>query len=174
MPLTAQAQSFDCRTLDMWMNKRSVTTRILPNWISKCPTFTLDSLTAWLDRLVQNSVQIRLSGWEDAAVAEEACAAFGETICNVSEIWKVTEATYQEGVDLSDIVRWPGTVITGGSSLRPNGADGLCPGLSSPHCPVCACLLVSSLLLAGATMSQRSSLTQSAHFVRQALTAYRA
>ncbi len=45
-------------------------------------------------------------------------------------------------------------------------------GSSSPHCPVCACLLVSSLLLAGATMSQRSSLTQSAHFVRQALTAY--
>jgi hypothetical protein len=37
---------------------------------------------------------------------------------------------------------------------------------------VCACLLVSSLLLGGATMSQRSSLTQSAHFVRQALTAY--
>jgi hypothetical protein len=36
----------------------------------------------------------------------------------------------------------------------------------------CACLLVSSSLLAGATMSQRSSLTQSAHFVRQALTAY--
>ena len=31
---------------------------------------------------------------------------------------------------------------------------------------------VSSLLLGGATMSQRSSLTQSAHFVRQALTAY--
>jgi hypothetical protein len=35
-----------------------------------------------------------------------------------------------------------------------------------------ACSLVSSLLLNGATMSQESSLTQSAHSVRQALTAY--
>src|SRR5262249_42008138 len=33
--------------------------------------------------------------------------------------------------------------------------------------------LVSSLLLSGATMSQQSSLTQSAHSVRQVLTAYR-
>src|SRR5262249_62045946 len=39
--------------------------------------------------------------------------------------------------------------------------------------PVCACSLVSSLLLSGATMSQQSSLTQSAHSVRQVLTAYR-
>src|SRR4029453_5303745 len=38
--------------------------------------------------------------------------------------------------------------------------------------PVCACSLVSSLLLSGATMSQQSSLTQSAHSVRQVLTAY--
>jgi len=37
---------------------------------------------------------------------------------------------------------------------------------------VCACSLVSSLLLSGATMSQQSSLTQSAHSVRQVLTAY--
>src|SRR6516165_5758414 len=36
----------------------------------------------------------------------------------------------------------------------------------------CACSLVSSLLLSGATMSQQSSLTQSAHSVRQVLTAY--
>src|SRR5262249_49318573 len=35
------------------------------------------------------------------------------------------------------------------------------------------CSLVSSLLLNGATMSQESSLTQSAHSVRQVLTAYR-
>src|SRR5262249_55877977 len=38
--------------------------------------------------------------------------------------------------------------------------------------PVCACSLVSSLLLSGATMSQQSSLTQSAHSVRQVLTDY--
>src|SRR5262249_27051227 len=38
--------------------------------------------------------------------------------------------------------------------------------------PVRACSLVSSLLLNGATMSQESSLTQSAHSVRQVLTAY--
>ena len=37
---------------------------------------------------------------------------------------------------------------------------------------VCACSLVSSLLLSGATMSQQPSLTQSAHSVRQVLTAY--
>ena len=35
-----------------------------------------------------------------------------------------------------------------------------------------ACSLVSSLLLNGATMSQESSLMQSAHSVRQVLTAY--
>src|SRR5262249_60014525 len=34
------------------------------------------------------------------------------------------------------------------------------------------CSLVSSLLLSGATMSQQSSLTQSAHSVRPVLTAY--
>src|SRR5262249_31808578 len=51
---------------------------------------------------------------------------------------------------------------------------GLCeyPGLSFQRSPVCACSLVSSLLLSGATMSQQSSLTQSAHSVRQVLTAY--
>ena len=64
---------------------------------------------------------------------------------------------------------WKGTLSFGAGRRNPGPA---CPGLSSPHCPVCACVLVSSLLLAGATMSQRSSLTQSAHFVRQALTAY--
>src|SRR5215510_11724524 len=47
------------------------------------------------------------------------------------------------------------------------------PGLSFQRSPVCACSLVSSLLLSGATMSQQSSLTQSAHSVRQVLTAYR-
>src|SRR2546429_4810885 len=46
------------------------------------------------------------------------------------------------------------------------------PGLSFQRCPVRACSLVSSLLLNGATMSQESSLTQSAHSVRQVLTAY--
>jgi hypothetical protein len=46
------------------------------------------------------------------------------------------------------------------------------PGLSFQRSPVCACSLVSSLLLSGATMSQQSSLTQSARSVRQALTAY--
>src|SRR5262249_38006229 len=46
------------------------------------------------------------------------------------------------------------------------------PGLSFQRSPVCACSLVSSLLLSGATMSQQSSLTQSAHSVRQVLTAY--
>src|SRR5262249_7124755 len=45
-------------------------------------------------------------------------------------------------------------------------------GLSFQRSPVCACSLVSSLLLSGATMSQQSSLTQSAHSVRQVLTAY--
>jgi hypothetical protein len=48
--------------------------------------------------------------------------------------------------------------------------------LASPshcRCPVRACSLVSSLLLNGATMSQESSLTQSAHSVRQVLTAYK-
>src|SRR6516225_2932756 len=34
------------------------------------------------------------------------------------------------------------------------------PGLSFQRSPVCACSLVSSLLLSGATMSQQSSLTQ--------------
>src|SRR5262249_18060499 len=48
------------------------------------------------------------------------------------------------------------------------------PGLSFQRSPVCACSLVSSLLLSGATMSQQSSLTQSAHSVRQVLTAYTA
>src|SRR5262249_7541028 len=48
------------------------------------------------------------------------------------------------------------------------------PGLSFQRSPVCACSLVSSLLLSGATMSQQSSLTQSAHSVRQVLTAYMA
>jgi hypothetical protein len=43
---------------------------------------------------------------------------------------------------------------------------------AAPRSPVCACSLVSSLLLSGATMSQQSSLTQSAHSVRQVLTAY--
>src|SRR5262244_3598269 len=46
------------------------------------------------------------------------------------------------------------------------------PGLSFQRSPVCACSLVSSLLLSGATMSQQSSLTQSVHSVRQVLTAY--
>ncbi len=45
-------------------------------------------------------------------------------------------------------------------------------GPSSPRSPVCACSLVSSLLLVRATMSQDSSLTQSGQSVRQALTAY--
>src|SRR5262249_23605233 len=48
------------------------------------------------------------------------------------------------------------------------------PGLSFQRSPVCAYSLVSSLLLSGATMSQQSSLTQSAHSVRQVLTAYTA
>src|SRR5262245_13416900 len=63
-----------------------------------------------------------------------------------------------------------------GSSLQRNDAGvWLCeyPGLSFQRCPVRACSLVSSLLLNGATMSQESSLTQSAHSVRQVLTAYR-
>src|SRR5437660_5420663 len=62
-----------------------------------------------------------------------------------------------------------------GSSLQRNDADvWLCeyPGLSFQRSPVCACSLVSSLLLSGATMSQQPSLTQSAHSVRQVLTAY--
>src|SRR5438270_4856050 len=62
-----------------------------------------------------------------------------------------------------------------GSSPRQNGADGWLggyPGPFSPRCPVCACLLVSSWLPNRATMSQESSLTQSGHSVRQALTAY--
>src|SRR5262249_44244443 len=62
-----------------------------------------------------------------------------------------------------------------GSSLQRNDAGvWLCeyPGLSFQRSPVCACSLVSSLLLSGATMSQQSSLTQSAHSVRQVLTAY--
>jgi hypothetical protein len=46
------------------------------------------------------------------------------------------------------------------------------PGLSFQRSPVCACSLVLSLLLNRATMSQESSLTQSAHSVRQVLTAY--
>src|SRR5262249_17826691 len=57
-----------------------------------------------------------------------------------------------------------------GSSLQRNDAGvRLCeyPGLSFQRSPVCACSLVSSLLLSGATMSQQSSLTQSAHSVRQ-------
>src|SRR6516164_4010407 len=62
-----------------------------------------------------------------------------------------------------------------GSSLQRNDAGvWLCeyPGLSFQRSPVCACSLVSSLLLGGATMSQQSALTQSAHSVRQVLTAY--
>src|SRR5262249_17908078 len=62
-----------------------------------------------------------------------------------------------------------------GSSLQRNDAGVWpCeyPGLSFQRSPVCACSLVSSLLLSGATMSQQSSLTQSAHSVRQVLTAY--
>src|SRR5215467_6059122 len=62
-----------------------------------------------------------------------------------------------------------------GSSLQRNDAGvWLCeyPGLSFQRSPVCACSLVSSLLLSGATMSQQSSLTKSAHSVRQVLTAY--
>src|SRR5262249_8567912 len=46
------------------------------------------------------------------------------------------------------------------------------PGLPFQRSPVCACSLVSSSLLSGATMSQQSSLSQSAHSVRQVLTAY--
>src|SRR5262249_15648041 len=46
------------------------------------------------------------------------------------------------------------------------------PGPSSPRSPVSACSLVSSLLLVRATMRQDSSLTQSGHSIRQALTAY--
>src|SRR5262249_49284984 len=64
-----------------------------------------------------------------------------------------------------------------GSSLQRNDAGvWLCeyPGLSFQRSPVCAYSLVSSLLLSGATMSQQSSLTQSAHSVRQVLTAYTA
>src|SRR5437588_11323556 len=64
---------------------------------------------------------------------------------------------------------------TSGSSPRQNGADGWLggyPGPFSPRCPVCACLLVSSWLPNRATMSQVSSLTQSGHSVRQAMTAY--
>src|SRR5262249_503121 len=64
-----------------------------------------------------------------------------------------------------------------GSSLQRNDAGvWLCeyPGLSFQRSPVCACSLVSSLLLSGATMSQQSSLTQSAHSVRPVLTAYSA
>src|SRR5260370_29400509 len=62
-----------------------------------------------------------------------------------------------------------------GSSLQRNDADvWLCeyPGLSFQRSPVCACSLVSSLLLSGATMSQQHSLTQSAHSVSLVLTAY--
>src|SRR6516162_9375698 len=64
-----------------------------------------------------------------------------------------------------------------GSSLQRNDAGvWLCeyPGLSFQRSPVCACSLVSSLLLGGAMMSQQSSLTQSAHSVRQVLTAHTA
>src|SRR5262249_60867943 len=63
-----------------------------------------------------------------------------------------------------------------GTSLQRNDAGVLLceyPGLSFQRSPVCACSLVSSLLLSGATMSQQSSLTQSAHSVRQVLTAYK-
>src|SRR5438270_12941065 len=71
--------------------------------------------------------------------------------------------------------RIPGLPARCGSSLQRNDAGvWLCeyPGLSFQRCPVRACSLVSSLLLNGATMSQESSLTQSAHSVRQVLTAY--
>src|SRR6266404_2978783 len=49
-----------------------------------------------------------------------------------------------------------------GSSLQRNDAAVWlfeCPGLSFQRSLVCACSLVSSLLLSGATMSQQSSLT---------------
>src|SRR5262245_19593021 len=62
-----------------------------------------------------------------------------------------------------------------GSSLQRNDAGvWLCeyPGLSFQRSPVCACSLVSSLLLSGPTLSQQSALTPSAHSVRQVLTAY--
>jgi hypothetical protein len=62
------------------------------------------------------------------------------------------------------------------TTLPLNDADvWLCeyPGPSSPRSPVSACSLVSSLLLVRATMSQDSSLTQSGHSIRQALTACR-
>src|SRR6516225_8152557 len=64
-------------------------------------------------------------------------------------------------LELLDLVR-------GGLTRRVAG-ERLCeyPGLSFQRSPVCACSLVSSLLLSGATMSQQSSLTQSAHSVRQ-------
>src|SRR5437667_2950167 len=71
--------------------------------------------------------------------------------------------------------RIPGLPARCGSSLQRNDAGvWLCeyPGPSFQRCPVRACSLVSSLLLNGATMSQESSLTQSAHSVRQVLTAY--
>ena len=57
-------------------------------------------------------------------------------------------------------------------SLRHSPAMLSSPRKPSPRCPVCACVLVSSWLPNRATMSQESSLTQSGHSVRQALTAY--
>ena len=65
-----------------------------------------------------------------------------------------------------------------GSSPPPNDAGCVARRISrtvfSPHSPVCACSLVSSLLLVRATMSQDSPLRQSGHYVRRALTAYSA
>src|SRR5947208_8559171 len=70
--------------------------------------------------------------------------------------------------------RRPSSTMRIFSSARmvPTGWLGGYPGPFSPRCPVCACLLVSSWLPNRATMSQESSLTQSGHSVRQALTAY--
>src|SRR6516225_7946529 len=70
--------------------------------------------------------------------------------------------------------RRPSSTMRDLSLQRNDAGVWLCeyPGLSFQRSPVCACSLVSSLLLSGATMSQQSSLTQSAHSVRQVLTAY--
>src|SRR6516162_7350083 len=72
--------------------------------------------------------------------------------------------------------RRPSSTMRDLSLQRNDAGVWLCeyPGLSFQRSPVCACSLVSSLLLSGATMSQQSSLTQSAHSVRQVLTAYTA
>src|SRR6516162_3781385 len=81
-----------------------------------------------------------------------------------------------EGVRRQPKARSPASLRQGASQtfFQQIYAFTLCeyPGLSFQRSPVCACSLVSSLLLSGATMSQQSSLTQSAHSVRQVLTAY--